>query len=80
MNKTKEEAYTHFLNVIHKSWTWARLTEAERAAFAEMLPHYAADITGSYSQRYNAYNAMYGAFLAGIGYQPLGWREEVTPA
>ena len=76
MNRAKEVAYSHFSITIRKSWTWERLSESERASFEEMLSHYANDITGSYIQRYNAYNAMYGAFLAGVGYQPLGWRDE----
>lgn len=78
MSQPKEQAQADFMEMICKSWTWGRLTDAERTEFTDTLRRYNNDLIGNYRQRYTAYNAMYGAFLAGVGYKPLGWREAAT--
>ena len=78
--RTKEQAKQDWLEMISKSWTWARLTENERKAFSSLLEHpcSSAVIRGSYEQRWEACEALYHTYLEGLGYTPLEWRE--TPS
>lgn len=73
MDHNKENAYSHMMNVFKMSWTWERLTAEERGLFIIAAEH--ATLRGSYSQRCEAMNDIYFAFLLGCGYSPLGWRE-----
>lgn len=78
--KTKEQAKQEWLEMISKSWTWARLTEKEREQFKGLLEHpcSATVIRGTYEQRWEACEALYHTFLEGLGYTPLEWRETPT--
>ena len=78
--RTKEQAKQDWLEMISKSWTWARLTEDERKAFSSLLEHpcSSAVIKGTYKDRWEACEALYHTFLEGLGYTPLEWRE--TPS
>ncbi len=74
MKYTKENAVNgYFSDVIKKSWTWARLTEEERRQFENLngLDH----IKGTAAQRVEWLHSLYHAFLTGLGYTPIGWRE-----
>ena len=62
----------HFQAVIKKSWTWQRLTEEEKANFINLNFD---NIKGTKKQRLLLLNDIYKAFLAGLGYKPIGWRE-----
>ena len=75
--KDKNLAKQDYLEMISKSWTWARLTEKEREQFKGLLEHpcSAAVIKGNYEQRYEACEALYHTFLEGLGYDPLEWRD-----
>lgn len=76
--KIKENAKSDFLEMIFKSWTWARLTDQEKVKFVDLINNDNYNISGNYLQRYNAYNFGYFAFLQGLGYKPTGWREAVN--
>ncbi len=78
MSKNKENAELDFVNMISKSWTWAKLSKREQERFGEILEHpcSAVVIKGTYKQRYDACHALYYAYLEGLGYTPLDWREK----
>lgn len=72
MTKQKEIAREHFIDMIMKSWTYERLTPKERDDFWDVLPQ---KIKGTYWQRIDVCGAIYAAYLKGLGYSPIGWRE-----
>ena len=63
----------YFQTVIKKSWTWDRLTEEERQRFIDM--DIFDKIKGTDKQRIELLYTIYQAFLQGVGYKPIGWRE-----
>lgn len=78
MSKNSNAVENYFQNVIKNSWTWDRLTCEERRRFIEM--NVFDRIQGTEKQRTEWLSTIYSAFLIGIGYEPIGWREtEETP-
>lgn len=76
MNKPKEQALTDFMEMTRHSWTYDRMTEDEKYWCEKALTSpEAQDIQGTYRQRWSAYNAVYFAYLVGIGYNGALWRE-----
>lgn len=76
MNKPQNQAIADFIAMTRQSWTYQRLTEQEKAACGQALTSAPAqDISGTYKQRWCAYNAVYHAFLLGLGYTGVAWRE-----
>ena len=75
--KDKELAQQEWLDMISKSWTWAKLTVEERAKFVALFAHPCSNVVikGSYEQRWEACEALYHAFLEALNYDPLHWRE-----
>ena len=72
----KEQALPRFLDMVRKSWTWARLTDTERRACTEALTDTErAALRGTMQARWEILHAVYFAFLAGTGYSPDNWRE-----
>ena len=79
MEKVKENALTDYIEMIQKSWTYAKLTKDEKESFD--LAFHDIRVTnalkGSYRQRWDMLNALYSNFLYGVGYRNTGfWREE----
>lgn len=64
-----------FETITKKSWTWERLTDAERERFLRVGFQ---DITGSKKQRIEAFNRAYRAFLLALDYNPTNWREPAS--
>lgn len=62
----------YFQKVIKKSWTWNKLTETEKQRFIDMNFD---RIKGSDKIRIEWLCMTYEAFLIGLGYEPIGWRE-----
>lgn len=77
MNKNKENARLDYMEMIEKSWTWARLTEDERKRFVNVVDNseHLGAIFGTYRQRWEILCALYHSFLKGCNYDPLHWRE-----
>ena len=79
--KNKEDAVKDFANMIRNSWTYGRMTKEEQAKVIDLLfwdtPCVKA-IKGSYLDRWRTCQAIYSAYLSGIGYTPYGWREDST--
>lgn len=73
MCKYSKAVEDYFENVIKKSWTWERLTEEEKRRFVNM-PVFD-EIRGADKQRVEWLNTIYHAFLVGLGYKLIGWRE-----
>lgn len=74
MSKYSNAVEDYFQTVIKKSWTWDKLTEEERQRFINMDVF--DNIKGNDKTRIEWLNTIYHAFLIGIGYEPIGWREE----
>ena len=76
MNKPKEKAFPGFLEMTRHSWTYQKMTEEEKCRCEKALRSAPTqDIQGTYNQRWSAYNAVYDAYLIGIGYTGALWRE-----
>lgn len=73
--KSKERAYSDFIEVIMHSWTWEKMTAQERDTFIDRVLEYS-KVTGSYNSRYNQYQNLYSAYLFGLGYSGGEWRED----
>ena len=71
--RNKEAARSYYTDVIKSSWTYARLTDGEREALAEVLKE--STPVGTFLQRCDVLAMIYAAFLAGLGYRSIGWRE-----
>ena len=70
----KENAtYNYFNTVIVKGWTWQLLTPEEQERFKTCVDF--SRIKGNARQRVEVLNMLYSAFLHGVGYTPIGWRE-----
>jgi hypothetical protein len=63
----------YFQKVTKKSWTWQKLTEEEKERFITLNFDL---ITGTAKKRMVIFNLVYHAFLVGLGYKPIGWRED----
>lgn len=74
MVKYSNAVENYFQNVIKKSWTWERLTEEERKRFIDM--NVFDRIKGRDTQRVEWLNTIYEAFLYGLGYDSIVWREK----
>ena len=74
--KNKDFVFVDYLEMIKKSWTYDRMTKEEREKIQEILTsgRIKEDIKGTYQQRWQALNALYYAFLIGIGYDNADWR------
>ena len=76
--KMKENAYTDWFEMIFNSWTWVRLTDDEKTTFTNQMDgwcNYRGLLIGTYKQRWEILNELYYMYLLGIGYKPIGWRE-----
>lgn len=75
----KENVKEKFFEMIKNSWTYQKLTFKERENYIDLL--YSAQVEnclkGTYKQRWNILQAIYHAFLMGLDYKPIGWREEL---
>ena len=76
--RTKENALLRFCSMICRSWTFERMTQAEKerciSAFLKVEDFNA--LRGDYAARWCILQAVYDAFLSGLGYTGGKWREE----
>lgn len=73
-NEQREHERINFINIIEKSWTWARLTNFERSRINENLTFCKLYGTNK-TQVHEILNAIYKAFLDALNYEPIGWRD-----
>ena len=76
--KNKEEAKKDFIVMTQKSWTYERMTEEEKIRFDELFSENSvnAALKGSYLIRWRILQAIFSAYLKGIGYTGWQWRYE----
>lgn len=70
-------AYYDFMNMVENSWTFDRMTDDERGKCFDAL-HFANSqgaVKGTYNARWMILQAIYNAFLQGLGYTGGNWRE-----
>lgn len=74
----KEDALNYYINIVKESWTYEKLTDAEKQKIVEILTSIRTQnaLKGNYKQRIDVLSAIYSAFLASLDYKPIGWREE----
>lgn len=77
MKREKEKAYNDFFEMIKTSWTFQKLTEKEKENLRDILFSVRLEnaLKGTYKQRRAVLDAIYFAFLKGLNYEPIGWRE-----
>lgn len=80
--QTKENALNQFIVMIVRSWTFARLTQAEKENCIHALlrvSDYGA-LMGNFNQRWKVLQAVYSGFLDALNYSadPVNWREDKT--
>ena len=77
MNKNKEEAIKLYIDMMEKSWTYARLTEEEKTRLMDTInwTDRQGFIKGSFNDRWGILQAVYTSFINALGYKPSGWRE-----
>lgn len=82
MPRTKENAYYHGIAMFCRSWTFDRMTEREQinclSAFDFAMEQ--GIIKGTFSDRIQVMNAVYNAYLMGIGYSGMHWRNNAVSA
>ena len=80
MERKKEHATHYFMRMIYNSWTYDRMTENERGRLESAIDW--ADrqgmVKGTFDNRWKVLQAIYNAFLQGIGYTDFNWREPDT--
>lgn len=74
----KQELFNHFMDMIKNSWTYDRLTEAEKRTInRHLIDKYSLGcIKGTNKARWDILNLIYFTYLLGLGYTPVGWREK----
>lgn len=77
MKKNKETALIDFMDMIRRSWTFNRMTEKEAGLCQDVLlwTERVAGLRGTYEARWSTLQAVYNAYLFGIGYDGGSWRE-----
>ena len=76
MNKTGN-AYYDFCEMVRNSWTYEKMSDYERSRCWEAI-YFATShglVKGCYKVRFGILQAVYNAFLIGIGYSDFNWRD-----
>lgn len=75
--RDKDNAFLHGLSMFCRSWTFGRMTddERERCINSFLFANDQGMIKGTFTDRVQIMNAIYHAFLQGIGYNNFNWRE-----
>ena len=74
----KEKAKDYFVDMIQKSWTYARLTKKEKENLSKVFNSSLTEscLKGTYEQRWAILNGIYHSFLMALDYNATNWREE----
>lgn len=78
MKKNKELVLSDFIGMIKESWTYNKMTYEEKERLLDMLDSNRTKdaLKGTYDNRWCVLQAIYGAYLIGIGYDNFNWRED----
>ena len=73
----KEKALEKFAEMIGQSWTYEKMTKEEKEKLRDLIYSDRVIETqkGTYKQRWCILQAIYYAYLMGLDYKPIGWRE-----
>lgn len=76
MEKIKENALADYQELIYQSWTYEKLTREERNQLFKVFEDIRTTqaLKGTYYQRWGILQAIYKAFLLGVGYDSFDWR------
>ena len=76
--KNKEEAKKDFVEMTKKSWTYEKMTEEEKIRWDDLVSENSVEkaLKGDYLVRWRILQAMYSAYLKGIGYTGFLWRDK----
>lgn len=76
-NMEKEKALDNFIDMIEQSWTFDKMTKEEKQRLSVLFHHTRTleILKGTYKQRWEILQGVYFAYLMGLGYSPIGWRE-----
>lgn len=76
---TKETALLHHINIDRCSWTFERMTDAEKERCISSLvwAWEQGIVKGTKESRWKILNGLYSVFLDGLGYDGPYWREAV---
>ena len=75
--KNKDNVLYDFNDMIKNSWTYEKMTEDEQNNWFEKVVNNVRTekcLKGTYIQRWEILQAMYNAYLVGIGYTDFNWR------
>lgn len=77
MVKDKNRVMSDFDDMIKNSWTYDKMTKEEKDKWVDVFTSVRTcdAINGTYEQRWKILQAIYGAYLNGIGYDNFSWRE-----
>lgn len=70
-------AINNFIDMIRQSWTYAKMTIEEQKRCLDLFYDIRTQkaLKGNYNQRWDTLQALYGAYLKGLGYSDFNWRE-----
>lgn len=77
MEKDKDNVIVDFNNMILESWTYAKMNREEKENWNKVLTDIRTEkcLRGSYYARWDILQAIYHAYLIGLGYNSFNWRE-----
>lgn len=75
---TKENALYNFIVMTENSWTFNKMTSKEKERLYDVLNDYRTTkaLRGTYYERWDVLQAIYGAYLSGLGYTDFNWRSD----
>ena len=81
MTEEKLKILAEFRTMIGQSWTFNKLTEAEKRRIMEVLSENHTQtreaLKGTKQHCWNILQAIYSSYLLALDYKPIGWREEI---
>lgn len=77
MEKSKENALHDYIIMTGNAWTVDRMTEKEKDTLLKLFHSIQTEkaLKGSYNQRWKTLQAIFNAYLQGLGYTGYDWRE-----
>ena len=76
LESTKENAFLKYISMIVKAWPVERMTDAEKQSLFAALRFADSQklVSGSFRKRWDGFQAVYHAFLLGLGCTSHKWR------
>lgn len=67
-----------YIDMIKKSWTYEKMSGIEKTRLLDMFDSIRTQdaLKGTYNQRWQVLQAIYHAYLIGLGYDNFNWRED----